>query len=320
MTNAIQVFKDYPEQKYIPLVPVKVMTQVSPLHKVSVNVVQISINEDDRDVYKEKNSEFALTKKGLMKLMCAANIQIVESKSVIPTSCQRCVEMARATGKPVSCGSCECKSDIAWQVTIAVPDINGGFRKVTATREFICDDEKGKMSAGQYKVAFPFRSAHAESKALNRALREALMVKSTYKANELNKAFAVPVISPNFDDPALKDAMIKRFADGDNVLFGESQPKAIEAPAEDLQEIVIPADEPDPGPAPCDPFPEEPPIDAEPVIECHDCGAVLEPFRDPKGNEWTVERIRNYGIETYGKPLCARCLREMSRQQGGGGR
>lgn len=316
--TAIQIFKEYPKEKFLPLVPVQTLTQISPLHKVGVNVVQISTDEKDKDVYKEKNGEHALTKKGLMKLMAVANIQVVESRSVTPSSCQRCLEMARATGKPCACGGCECKFDIAWQVTIAVPDLSGGFRRVTATREFICADERKKAATEkQYEQAFAFRSAHTESKALNRALREALMIKSTYRVEELSKPFAVPVISPNFDDPDLKSAMVSRFAQGENSLFGrapalpsafEERP-ALEAP----EEIVIPPEDegdffsPDEGAAE--------PVDTEPLIECHRCGAILEGFSDSKTGEWSVDRLADFTRSRFGHPLCRKCTVEALKER-----
>lgn len=318
MENAIQIFKEYPQDKFLPLVPVQTITQISPLHRVNINVVQISTDEKDRDCYKEKNGELALTKKGLMKLMATANIQIVESKSVTPSSCQRCLDMAKATGKPCPCGGCDCKHDVAWQVTIAVPDLSGGFRRVTATREFLCADERKKSaSEKQYEQAFAFRAAHAESKALNRALREALMIKSTYRADELAKPFAVPVISPNFEDPELKTAMVSRFAQGENSLFGrapalptafEERP-ALEAP----EEIVIPPEDegeffsPDEGAAE--------PVDAEPLIECHRCGAILESFDDAKTGEWSVERLVNFTRSRFGQPLCRKCTVEAMKER-----
>jgi hypothetical protein len=247
-----------------------------------------------------------------MKLMAAANIQIVESKSVTPSSCQRCLEMARATGKPMNCGACDCRNDVAWQVTIAIPDTSGGFRRVTATREFVCADEKAKAATvKQYEQAFAFRAAHTESKALNRAIREALMIKSTYRIEDLKKPFAVPVISPNFDDPQLKSAMIERFAAGDNLLFGDAAPKQLTntLPAD----TVIPADESEPE------IPEDvmelPPDEAFPAeiepekIECQECGAVLESFQDPAtGRVWTPEQTAEFAKKSFNVVLCRRCL------------
>lgn len=323
MQTSIEVFKQYPRDKFIPLVPVQTITQISPLHKVSINVVQVSTDERDKDAYKEKNGELALTKKGLTKLMTAANIEIVKSNSVMPSSCQRCLEMARATGKPCACGECSCKNDIAWQVTIAVPDISGGMRRVTATREFICADERKKSaSEKQYDQAFVFRSAYAEAKALNRALRTALSIKSTYRADELSKPFAVPVISPNYEDPELKSAMIKRFAAGENLIFGQST--MLEAPAQHLalasgDEIVIPPDEDEPDrqdaiAAEVEPATfEDIPVSA--MIECHDCGGILEEFADEKSGIWTVERLAEYARKHFKVPLCRKCMTARLAEQ-----
>lgn len=308
--TSIEIFKSYPLAQFNPLIPVKVMSRVSPLHKLSVNVVEISTDEGDRDIYKEKNGDYALTKKALMKLMAAANIQIVESRSVTPSSCQRCLEMARATGKPMNCGACDCRTDVAWQVTIAIPDTSGGFRRVTATREFVCADEKAKAATvKQYEQAFAFRAAHTESKALNRAVREALMIKSTYRLEDLKKPFAVPVISPNFDDPQLKTAMIERYAQGDNLLFGDAAPKQL--PNTIPADTVIPADEPESQEIAegvldleSDDFPAEPA-----KLECQECGATLESFEDPATkNVWTPEMTAGYGSDRFGAILCRKCL------------
>lgn len=306
--TAIQIFKDYPEQKYNPLVPVQTITQISPLHRPSINIVQISTDEKDKDAYKEKNGEYALTKKGLMKLMAAANIEIVDSRSVIPSSCKRCLEMARATGKPSPCGECRCKDDVAWQVTIAVPDLTGGLRRVTATREFLCADEREKSaSEKQFKGAYAFRSAMTESKALNRALREALMIRSTYVRQDLEKPFAVPVISINMDDPDMKRAVIERYARGESMLFGRPAQDSFAIEAGEV--VDIPADEVE------DFGDEEIAASFEPdEIFCQSCGASLSPFKNNKtGEAWTVERLAQYGVEHFGAPLCARCLQEKRR-------
>lgn len=320
MENAIQIFKEYPRDKFIPLVPVQTITQISPLHRVNINVVQISTDERDRDTYKEKNGELALTKKALMKLMATANIQIIESKSVTPSSCQRCLEMAKNTGKACPCGGCECKNDIAWQVTIAVPDLSGGVRRVTATREFICADERKKAaSEKQYEQAFAFRAAHTESKALNRALRAALMIKSTYRADELAKPFAVPVISLNFEDPDLKAAMIQRCAMGEDSLYGKHE--SGEQQQHSLPEhsvIEIPPGEPDDYDndvlSDVGDEPELPDgfdvVHAVPeIIECDECGAIIKAFKDNRtGEEWNVKRIVDHSTEHFGAALCPVCI------------
>jgi hypothetical protein len=71
-------------------------------------------------------------------LAAAANISIVDTTPERTEGCQRCIEMARATGKPRVCGNCEHVHDVAVTVTIRVPEPSGGFRLMKATKEIDC--------------------------------------------------------------------------------------------------------------------------------------------------------------------------------------
>ncbi len=309
-TNSIDIFRDYPDNKFIPLMPIKSFTQVSPLHKISVNVVQLSTNLDDGDIYQQKKNkdEYAPTNKGLMKLMAAANIQPIKSESVTPSSCKRCMEMAKVTRTPAPCNTCKSKDDVAWSVTVAIPDLSGGHRLITANREFLCDTEQAKMTKDdgsdfQYKQAYAFRSAHAESKALLRALRKAIAIKPTYKLKELEKPFAIPVISLNFEDKDLKRAAIQRFANGANslypgVLSEQVQLSESNADCMDAEEDTVEVEVVDACPAPS----------FDDFVECQGCGEILEPFKDSSGNEWSVKRTKEYSNKHFGKTLCKKCM------------
>ncbi len=306
-TNSIDIFKEYPDAQYNLLVPVKTITQISPLHKVSINTVEVSKDIKDGDIYLQNKNKnlYALTKKGLMKFMATANIQVVKSESVTPSSCKRCMEMAKVTRTPAPCNTCKSKDDVAWAVTIAVPDLSGGYRLITASKEFVCETEQEQMKDKefQYKQAFAFRSAHAESKALLRALREALMIKPTYELSELSKPFAVPVISPNFDDKDLKNAAVQRFANGSSSLYGGglSAPLQIaEGNAEcvDMDSDTVEVEVIDACPAPS----------FDDFVECQGCGEILEPFKDSSGNEWSVKRTKEYSNAHFGKTLCKKCI------------
>lgn len=306
-TNSIDIFRDYPDNKFNLLVPVKTITQISPLHKVSINTVEVSKDIKDGDIYLQNKNKnlYALTKKGLMKFMATANIQVVKSESVTPSSCKRCMEMAKVTRTPAPCNTCKSKDDVAWAVTIAVPDLSGGYRLITASKEFVCETEQEQMKDKefQYKQAFAFRSAHAESKALLRALREALMIKPTYELSELSKPFAVPVISPNFDDKDLKNAAVQRFANGSSSLYGGglSEPLQIaEGNAEcvDMDSDTVEVEVVDACPAPS----------FDDFVECQACGEILEPFKDSSGNEWSVKRTKECSNKNFGKTLCKKCI------------
>ena len=304
--KAIAILNDYPEAKFNLLIPIKTLQELSPLHKVVINQVQINPDEKKKEVYKEKNGELALTKKGLAKLMTAANIQMVESKPAMPQKCLRCTEMAAKTKIAPKCYECPYCDDVAYQVTLAVPEPSGTWRKVVATKEIRMADEQKKMSDKQYAAFFPFRTEQCETKALNRALREALMINSTYQANDLLKPFAVAYVVPNMDDPDLKKVMVARYAEGVSTLFGGNEVMGIQAPKNIPEEntVIIPADEPDPDEGP-------PVVDAEIIedgtIACEKCGQVIEDFNE----EWPVAKIVERSKKKFaGKILCTDCQHE----------
>jgi hypothetical protein len=158
MERAIEIFKEFPPTQYNTLIPVQTITQISPLHKVSINIVRISSNPDDKDVYRQGNLGLSLTKQALMKILAAVGGSIVDVKKIPPSSCEKCLEMAKATGKPSACADCKHNGDLAYEAIISVNDLAGGNRIFKASREFICEDERGKMTEAQFKQAYPFRA------------------------------------------------------------------------------------------------------------------------------------------------------------------
>ena len=331
--TALAIAQEYPQSKYNLLIPIKTLQELSPLHKLVVNEVQISSEEKDKDCYKEKNGEYALTKKCLMKLMAAANIQVVDSHPVPTQKCNKCYEMARATKMAPKCFECPYQDDVAFQVTVAVPEPSGTFRLVKATKEIRMADAEQSMTAAQFKAFKPFRTEQCESKALNRALREGLMIKSTYKADELKKPFVVGLVMPNMADPDLKKAMIERISNNAAALYGS--PAVAQIPAgqtaaalPESNMTVIDVDEPDvdfetgevnSGTVTIDAEIVPPDNDTPPEawINCEgdDCGGVLEPFRDAQDNEWLPERWAEYTKKLTGRVLCVKCFLKWQKEQ-----
>lgn len=254
MNAAIDIFKEFTPDKYNQLLPTKTNSQISPLNKIAINEVKISTNADDKEVYR-LNGECGLTKRSLLRFAAAANIQILEIKKIPPSSCEKCLEMARARRRSSDCRTCPNKSDVSVEVIISIPDPAGSSRIFRASKEFICEDEKEKMrkapSPGkepdaQYKQAFPLRGAMTESKALTRALRAALAVKSTYTNEELKKPFAVPVIVPDTTGPEMKAALIRRSEAGSSALYGgQPQQQAISAGYSEIISVDVDDDESD---------------------------------------------------------------------------
>lgn len=320
--TAIAVINEYPPEQYNLLIPVKTIQEISPLHKVIVNVVTIDNDPKNKDVYAQKSeggkpSELALTKKGLAKLMSAANIQVLDSRPVPTQQCNKCYQMAQATRLAPKCFECPHKDDVAYQVTIAVPDPSGTYRVIKATKEIRISDEKAKMSDAQFKQFFPYRTEHCETKALNRALREGLMVSSTYRPEELTKPFAVALVVPNMSDPDLKRAMVEKLSGATASLYGNTVDHAQLPSAET---ITIGPDDPDDfidiGVDDDLPPWEEPAQNSGPTQPaCEECGSIIM----PTGN-WSEGAIVDYSLQRFGKIMCPDCQKAQRATRRAGGR
>jgi hypothetical protein len=314
----IDVAANFPAARYNILIPTKTITQISPFHRVSINVVQLDSNPDAGDVY-TLQGKLAPTKNGIMKLAGAAGIQVKGIRSVTPAGCERCVQAAALAKAPPSCRDCPNKDDICMEAEVLLPDGAGGYRSIIASREWNAEDERAAAAGNErlYAQAKRFRKAVAESKALLRAVRSALSVKAVYTAAELKKPFVVPVVTLNYDDPALREAVVRRLASGVDAVFGAAEPvtalprgndatedNAFEDGGAATPEIM---DDRDDGFAA---FGDDPAINDGldmHIDECHECGAAIEGFTSKQGKAWSAENWAKFSVKQYGAQLCPRC-------------
>ncbi|MCI8442542.1 MAG: hypothetical protein HFG27_08430 [Provencibacterium sp.] len=303
ITQALVTLNDYPRDKYNVLIPVSTMQVMNDLQKIIVNQVQLDPDPKGADIYLEKSSgKYAITKVGGMKLSAAANISVVSTEKVMTDGCKRCVEMARATGKAQSCGTCPHRQDLATTVSIRVPEPGGGFRIISATREINCEIEKSAMTDAQYKRFYPHRAAIAESKAFMRAIRAALGLAAVYTLEEIKRPFIIAHVVPNLDAPEIRAAVAQGYLQSMGLLFERPAAAALPGreavPAEHLtDDAPLALEAPD--------FPEEPaepagiedyaiPADGPP-LECADCGKDI------------TQKVFDYSANKYGRPLCFVC-------------
>ena len=305
--NALTITEQFPEGKYNLLVPIKTVAEIAELHKPVMNVVYISTNEADKEVYlQEKPDGWALTKKALTKLMKAAGIRIVKSVPMLPTKCEKCAAVNRGIGRPVNCGSCPNK-DVKHQVTISMPQLTGENVEVVASKEILYDDVTSRMSQAQKGEFSKFRSEMCETKALNRALRIAMQIKATYSKTELAKPFVVAYLVPNLDNEAVRNEAVRSFFGAAKELYGstESAEKAqhiIDADRELEQENDTgyePPAQPEyiPEAVQQQNFIEETAPDYDPTI-CSECGAKCS------------NAVVKYSQEQFGRTLCMPCQRK----------
>ena len=303
MDNALTIttVNNYPVETFNRLFPAT-MTEISPLHKIMVNIVEIDTNPDNKEVYKQKDGGLSLTKVACLRLMTAANVVMEESKTLLPQGCQRCIEVARSTHLAPQCNGCPTKEDVAYQVSILVPEPSGGHRRYIATKEVTKRDTLAKKNPIEHM------GANCETKALLRALRAGLGLKGAYTSKELSKPFAVALVVLNTQDPDMKKALIARYAAGQDALFGGGASAGHQLPSGDclqLDEGAINGEVRVVGPDPEDEV--EPVISGddmpwEQIYKCEVCHKVIQPVGD-----WTVEMIVEHLKAKFGRVICETC-------------
>lgn len=329
--NALQITQQYPAEKYNLLVPMQTVAEIADIHRPVMNAVQISTNLNDKEIYLQEKPRdawkdrpaipagYALTKKGLNKLMRAAGIKILGTRPIIPSTCQKCAEVNRSIGRPVNCGACGNK-DVKFEARISVPQLTGESIEIVAHKEIIVQDATDGMSDAQRKEFLKFRSEMCETKAINRALRAAMHIKSTYTIQELQKPFVVAYLVPNLNNEDVKAEAIRHMFTTAQELYGGHTPDArraifVEDDVEEGMEYEAPG-KPIEGGHAYQEAPQEPPRqtqqrqqraaetapDFDPTV-CTECGAKCS------------NGVVKYSQEQYGRTLCMSCQRKQGGNQ-----
>lgn len=330
--NALTITQQYPVDQYTLLSPMQTVAEIADIQKPVMNVVTISTNLADGEIYMQEKpkdayrdrpaqpAKYALTKKGLNKLMRAAGIKIIYTRPVLPAVCQKCTEVNRNIGQRVSCGNCSNK-DVKYEARISVPQLTGENTELVAHKEIIVEDVVDGMTENQRKEFLKFRSEMCETKAINRAIRAALHIKGTYTLDELRKPFVVAYLVPNLDNEAVKEEAVKHFFAASHALYGselqhhEQDNRVVYIDDDTPDDYITPAlQEPPHEEAPAEPLPQqrayrqpEPPQrpaedspDFDPTI-CYDCGTKCS------------NAVVKYSQANFGRTLCMNC----QRKQGG---
>ncbi|MBO5610617.1 MAG: hypothetical protein J5929_09670 [Eubacterium sp.] len=307
--NELSIVKQFPPEKFNLLGNTMVATKVPDIMAPVAQAVKLSPNPDDGDVYiqDKKNNLLAITKNGLKKLADGAGIKMINSEHVLPTTCQKCAAVNRSAGKVVQCGTCSNK-DVAFKVTISVPQLTGEVLYVTDTNEINVDTATAGMSAAQKGQFMKFINQICEAKALNGAIRTALHIRGTYTAADLAKPFVVAYLVPNMDNNEVKQTAINSMFQSSQNLFGASSQMVLEAPVEEeapegaIDEFVdgtytdVSVEEPEEQPQPTQEPAQTEHVDDAPMI-CEKCGADIN------------EKVFEYSVKKFGRPLCYKCQR-----------
>lgn len=296
------------------------------IQKIELNpnpkIGDVYIQQKGKGAYTDRNGNhhpaveelYAITKRGLGRLADGAGITMVSSEHVIPTTCQKCVAVNAGAGRVIQCGNCNNK-DVAYRVTIAVPQLTGEVIHISDTHEIIVDNVIPSMTEKQRQEFMKHLPQICEAKALNGAIRTALHIKGTYTLEEIKRPFVVAYLVPNLNNEDVKEAAIRSMFDASGKLFGTTpsiqhiESKAPENPdmgaqdgevfdayvddtyqEEDYRtEDVMPPEQP---------VQEEDRRQRQEEWQCCRCGVVIQ------------EKVYDYSNRKFGMPLCYRCQKE----------
>ena len=330
--NALQITAQYPAEKYNLLVPMQTVAEIAEIHKPVMNAVQISKNLNDGEIYEQEKAKaawkdrpaspakYALTKKGLNKLMRAAGIKILGTRPIIPSTCQKCAEVNRSIGRPVNCGACGNK-DVKFEARISVPQLTGENIEIVAHKEIIVTDVTDGMTDAQRKEFLKFRSEMCETKAINRALRAAMHIKGTYTMEELKKPFVVAYLVPNLDNELVKQEAVRHFFTTSQELYGGTNTEArravfVEDDTEEMDYETTGQPIAEPDNKAYKEVPEEHPRQTQQRAQE---AAEAQPDYDPTICTECGEKCSNgvvkYSQEQYGRTLCMKCQRKIGGGQ-----
>lgn len=331
--NQLSIIEKYPVEKYNLLGNTSVMVEVPDIKSPVVQAVQLNnsdvyVHQKSKEAYTDRNGNhhpatptlYAITKNGLKKLADGAGIKMISSEHVIPTTCQKCVAVNQHSGKVVQCGSCKNK-DVAYRVTISVPQLTGEELIVEDTHEFIVDNVTLDMTPKQRTEFMKHLPQICEAKALNGAIRTALHIKGTYTKEELMKPFVVAYLVPNLNHDDVKQAAIRNMFQSTNRLFGNiPSVQQIESRVPEQQHISIEASDGEDFDQYIDGTYAQSQETAREdiVLEEPADGIRYNDFYCDKCGDPIEKKVWDYSVEKFNRPLCYKCQKVVREEYGGG--
>lgn len=196
----------------------------------------------------------------------------------------------------------------------------------------IAEQDRAKYIESSLLDAMAQLRANAPQKAATgailRVIRDLLGIKGTYTMAELKKPFAVARMSfsPDYNDPVVKQMLLQQCMQSVGNLFGSVQPvvQTISIPQSAEEDIDIPVDVTEEMPSElAQPAtqaqkqasaPQATPVHSKIMTEedrlqdfcCDKCGKVIP------------EKVWNYSVDKYDRPLCYNCQKIVKSEQRGG--
>lgn len=334
--NELSISKQYPTNKYNLLGNTNIMVTIPDIKSPVIQVISLKTDPKDGEVYIQQKASgewtdkkgnyhpatpnlYAITKNGLGRLADGAGITTLSSEHVIPTTCQKCVAVNQNSGRMVQCGNCKNK-DVAYRVTISVPQLTGENLIVEDTHEIIVDNVTPGMTEKQRSEFMKHLPQICEAKALNGAIRTALHIKGTYTLEEIQKPFVVAYLVPNLDHQEVKKAAIENMFLASSRLF-RMAPSVQQVESKVPSQAAIEAADGEN----YDEYVDDTYMQNETIIEAAEQAAGAPEHAEDRTEDFCCDKcgivipknVWDYSYENYGRPLCYKCQRIVKNGQRG---
>jgi hypothetical protein len=186
------------------LFPVSALDQLLPMHKPSLSVITVSTDPQAKDIYFISGGQLGLSKHVILKMLNAAGATAATRKMTPDTNLNY----------------------IRWQALVwgKLPD--GTPHQVTGSKAWSWEKCQQEMQPGQAKNYRQFADEQTETKALLRAARAFLNLRTSYSKEELAKPFLIARSVPSLDtsDPEIKRMVAQELVRSSFAVYGPQTP------------------------------------------------------------------------------------------------
>ena len=303
------------------LFPATALDALPPMHRPSLSVIRVDTDKAKKEVYPTNAGQLALSKATILKMLNASGASVKTEKLTPDSDLDNIRWTAWVWGK--------------------LPDGTQHMSQGSKSYSWIKCQEQ--MSADQAKKYREFADEQTETKAILRAARAFINLKTSYSPAELQKPFLIArsIFSPDMSDPEIRRMYAEKMIEATQSIYGTGPtkiPPSLPMPPGEPDDAEF-ADEDD---APTSASVSEAATESEPMIDsdpfedppatpapagppaCGGCGQPIEPIKiqKPDGSikEYTASEIVDLTSDKADDdvPRCYKCFEAYVAARKGG--
>lgn len=235
--------------------PPTALDNLPPMHKPSPSVIRVDTGQQSKDTYTITREQLGLSKHTILKMLTAAGCSW-RTRKLTPDNDLDNIRWMAEVWRRLPDGAFQTgQGSKAWNWSRCQEDFTR--KAVEKPRDNETPEQsraRGMKSAQQYRE---FADEQTESKALLRAARAILNIKTSYSPAELAKPFLFLRVVPDLDmsDPEIKRMTAQKLIDSTFAIYGQAEaapqlppPAIADFPAEPTEAEFQEDDEPAAGP------------------------------------------------------------------------